>query len=86
MGEKRFFRVLEFPKHLQTTLVALLKLGRATASDVAKLTGKARAVESACLNQLVDRKLISPVHSVWKNMIKEIGDNACSDTQVVTAS
>jgi len=28
MGEKRLFRVLEFPKHLQTTLVTLLKLGR----------------------------------------------------------
>ena len=49
---------LEFPKHLQTTLVTLLKLGRATAEDVAKLTGKARAVESAYLNQLCILKVV----------------------------
>ena len=58
MGEKRLFRVLEFPKHLQTTLVALLKLGRATAAEVADLTGKARAVESAYLNQLCILKVV----------------------------
>ena len=52
MNERRLYRVLEFPKHLQTTVVALLKLGRATAEDVAAATGKARAVESAYLNTL----------------------------------
>ena len=52
LAEKRLYRVLEFPKHLQTTLLTLLKLGLATASDVASITGKARAVESAYLNQL----------------------------------
>jgi hypothetical protein len=36
---------------LQTT-VAVLKLGRATAEDVAAITWKARVVESAYLNQL----------------------------------
>jgi DNA-binding transcriptional ArsR family regulator len=45
--------IAEFPKHLQETLLALKKLGEATASDVATLTGKARAVESAYLNQLL---------------------------------
>jgi predicted transcriptional regulator len=58
MLERRLFRVLEFPKHLQTTVIALLKLGRATAEDVAKVTGKARAVESAYLNQLVVMKVV----------------------------
>lgn len=52
MAEKRLYRVLEFPKHLQTTLLTLLKLGLATAGDVASCTVKARAVESAYLNQL----------------------------------
>jgi len=52
-SEKRLFKILEFPKHLQTTLVTLLKLGLATASEVSESTGKARAVESAYLNQLV---------------------------------
>ena len=63
MGEKRLFRVLEFPKHLQTTLVALLKLGRATAAEVAGLTGKARAVESAYLNQLCILKVVTKSRS-----------------------
>lgn len=52
-NEKRLFKILEFPKHLQTTIVTLLKLGHATASEVSESTGKARAVESAYLNQLV---------------------------------
>ena len=57
MLEKRVFRLLEFPKHLQTTVITLLKLGRATAEDVATVTGKARAVESSYLNQLVVMKV-----------------------------
>ena len=52
LAEKRLYRVLEYPKHLQTTLLVLLRLGLATASEVASCTGKARAVESAYLNQL----------------------------------
>ncbi len=59
LSEKRLFKVLEFPKHLQTTLVTLLKLGRATAEDVAQWTGKARAVESAYLNQLCILKVVT---------------------------
>jgi hypothetical protein len=53
INEKCLFKILEFPKHLQTTIVTLLKLGLATASEVSGSTGKARAVESAYLNQLV---------------------------------
>ncbi len=58
LNEKRLFKVLEFPKHLQTTLVTLLKLGLATAEDVAKCSGKARAVESSYLNQLYTMKIV----------------------------
>ncbi len=58
LSEKRLFKVLEFPKHLQTTLITLLKLGQATAEDVARWTGKARAVESAYLNQLCTMKVV----------------------------
>ncbi len=57
--ERRLFKILEFPKHLQVTILALLKLGRATADDVSKVTGKARAVESAYLNQFVIMKIAS---------------------------
>ena len=57
VNEKRLFKILEFPKHLQTTLVTLLKLGLASASEVSESTGKARAVESAYLNQLVIMKV-----------------------------
>jgi hypothetical protein len=58
-NERRLYRVLEFPKHLQTTILALMKLGLATALDVGSVTGKARAVESAYLNQLVVMKIVS---------------------------
>ena len=58
MCEKRLYKLLEFPKHLQVTLVTLLKLGRATATDISASTGKARAVESAYLNQLVVMKIV----------------------------
>ncbi len=45
--------LLSVPDHLRRTLVALAKLGgEATSEDVANATGRARAVESAYLNQL----------------------------------
>lgn len=56
--DRRLFRILELPKHLQTTVLTLLKLGRATASEISESTGKARAVESAYLNQLVIMKIV----------------------------
>jgi DNA-binding transcriptional ArsR family regulator len=55
--DKRLFKILELPKHLQTSVLALLKLGHATATEISESTGKARAVESAYLNQLVVMKI-----------------------------
>ena len=55
--DRRLFRILELPKHLQTTVLTLLKLGQATATEISESTGKARAVESAYLNQLVVMKI-----------------------------
>jgi len=44
---------LTLPEHLRRSLSALFKLGgKGTADEVSKLTGKARANESAYLNQL----------------------------------
>lgn len=48
-------RILSLPKHLQSAFLALNSLGTASASMVADITGKARAVESSYLNQLVTR-------------------------------
>ncbi|KPV62531.1 MAG: hypothetical protein AOA65_1771 [Candidatus Bathyarchaeota archaeon BA1] len=45
--------LLSLPDHLRITAMAINKLGRSTAEDVAKETGRARAVESGYLNQLV---------------------------------
>ncbi len=59
LSEAFLFKVMDYPKHLQTTLVALLKLGYATASDVSAVTHKARAVESMYLNQLVLLKAVN---------------------------
>jgi len=45
--------LLSMPDHLRKTAMTLCRLGRATAEDVAQQTRRARAVESAYLNQLV---------------------------------
>jgi len=58
ISQKRLYKILEFPKYLQVSILSLIKLGFASASDVAALTGKARAVESDYLNQLVVMKIV----------------------------
>jgi uncharacterized protein (DUF1015 family) len=45
--------LLSMPDHLRKTAMALCRLGRATADEIAQQTQRARAVESAYLNQLV---------------------------------
>ena len=45
--------LLTFPDHLRKSAMTIMKLGKAMAEDVAKETGRARAIESAYLNQLV---------------------------------
>ena len=61
-SQKQLYRVLEFPKHLQVSLTSLLKLGWASADQVAAVTGKARAVESSYLNQLAVMRLVKKEH------------------------
>lgn len=51
--------LLTLPKHLQVTWCTLRKLGEATASEIAAITNRARAVESAYLNQLVIMTVVS---------------------------
>ena len=55
--QKRLYKILDFPKHLQVTILTLVKIGSATAQEVATVTGKERAVESAYLNQLVTMQI-----------------------------
>lgn len=45
--------LLSMPDHLRKTAMALCRLGRATADEIAGQTKRARAVESAYMNQLV---------------------------------
>ena len=45
--------LLSMPDHLRKTAMAVCRLGRATAQEVADQTHRARAVESGYLNQLV---------------------------------
>jgi hypothetical protein len=45
--------LLSMPDHLRKTAITVCRLGRATAEEVAQQTKRARAVESAYLNQLV---------------------------------
>ena len=50
VSSKRLYRVLELPKQLQVSILALLKLGSSSALDVSVVTGKARALESSYLS------------------------------------
>ena len=45
--------LLSMPDHLRKTAMAICRCGRATAEEIAEQTRRARAVESAYLNQLV---------------------------------
>jgi predicted transcriptional regulator len=45
--------LLSLPDHLRKTAMTICRAGRATAEEVAEQTTRARAVESAYLNQLV---------------------------------
>lgn len=45
--------LLSMPDHLRKTAMAVCRVGRVTAEDVAEQTSRARAVESGYLNQLV---------------------------------
>lgn len=45
--------LLSMPDHLRKTAMTLCRMGRATADEIAGQTRRARAVESAYLNQLV---------------------------------
>jgi len=45
--------LLSMPDHLRKTAMTVCRLGRATADEIAEQTKRARAVESAYLNQLV---------------------------------
>lgn len=51
--------LLTLPKHLQVTWCTLRKLGEATASQVATITNRARAIESSYLNHLQIMAVIS---------------------------
>jgi hypothetical protein len=45
--------LLSMPDHLRKTAMTVCKFGRATADEISQQTRRARAVESAYLNQLV---------------------------------
>jgi len=45
--------LLSLPDHLRKTALTMIKFGKAMAEEVAKETGRSRAIESAYLNQLV---------------------------------
>lgn len=45
--------LLSMPDHLRKTAMTICRCGRATAEEISEQTARARAVESAYLNQLV---------------------------------
>ena len=65
--------LIEIPDHLRRTILALLKLKKATADEIAKSTGRSRAIESSYLNQLVRLGYIRKI-KVGKKAYFEIGE------------
>jgi len=53
LGVLDVMTLLSLPDHLRKSAMVICKVGGATASEVARETGRARAVESGYLNQLV---------------------------------
>jgi hypothetical protein len=74
--EKQLYHMLEFPKVLQVTILALIRGGPYSAAEITATTGKARAVESSYLNQLVLLKFakkqteIRPQHGCGKPKVR----------------
>ena len=52
LDKEELIRLMELPNHLRETMLAVIALGEATATEVSKQTGKARPSESDHLNQL----------------------------------
>ena len=52
LDKDELIRLIELPNHLKETMLSVIALGEATATEVSKETGKARASESDHLNQL----------------------------------
>ena len=52
LGKDQLIRLMELPNHLRNTMLAVIALGEATATEVSEQTGKARSSESDYLNQL----------------------------------
>ncbi len=52
LSKEDLIKLLKLPDHLRKTLIAVILLREATATQVAEKTNRARAVESNYLNQL----------------------------------
>lgn len=48
----------DLPDNIRKTALALLRLGEATAEDIAKITGRKRSTESYYLNLMAEMKLV----------------------------
>lgn len=67
--------LLKLPSHLQLTLRTLASIGVATAAEVAVKTNRARAVESAYLNQLVLLEMVKKTKDGRKKIFVISGGN-----------
>ena len=52
LDKDELIRLMNLPNHLRQTMLTVIALGEATATDVSKQTGKSRASESDYMNQL----------------------------------
>ena len=57
LSQKQLYQVLKFPKHLQVSVTSLLKIGSATAMQVAVVTGK-----GTCSGKLLSKSVNGYAH------------------------
>ncbi|WP_202318433.1 helix-turn-helix domain-containing protein [Archaeoglobus neptunius] len=50
--------ISDLPENIRKTALILLKLGEATAEDIARITGRKRSTESYYLNLMADMNLV----------------------------
>jgi cysteine sulfinate desulfinase/cysteine desulfurase-like protein len=76
-------RLLTLPDHLRKTFVAIAKVGKCDASGISLQTGRARAIESSYLNQLVHAGWLSKHRASRKVVFSVMVKNTKETEQAV---
>lgn len=80
LEKNELIRLIELPNHLRETMLAVISLGEATATEVSKQTGRARASESSYLNQLRRLRYVKRRFARRQVYFSQLGSEDWTDT------